>query len=258
MNRNMNNDNLEISRFPAKWSDLIAFLNVDKLDESAQLQLWKKLVEKYVASHPIVSPPQSGSLIRQYKDIFCRFYLYIWQKRETLEAQEQIFLDATYNGYDIWIKSKLSSLSAAERKALVNSKGIDQSTALHLAANRNHGDIAEYLLENGADTLAEDERGDTPLHVAAIFNSDLAAKAILNKDPGTIAIKGRENRTPFLAAALNGNLKIMALLAETNPQFIRNDHSSLMGAMETTIKNNRPDIAAWLQSLGTTKPGLSR
>lgn len=43
----------------------------------------------------------------------------------------------------------------------------ESRTALHVACERGHGEVAELLLANEADMEAKDVNGNTPLHVAA-------------------------------------------------------------------------------------------
>ena len=43
------------------------------------------------------------------------------------------------------------------------------STPLHLAAGYNNLEVAEYLLENGADVNAQDKGGLIPLHNASSY-----------------------------------------------------------------------------------------
>ena len=55
-----------------------------------------------------------------------------------------------------------------ESKVLINAVDYNERTALHLAAERGHASIIEYLLENGADHELEDIFGDTALDLAKI------------------------------------------------------------------------------------------
>ena len=53
------------------------------------------------------------------------------------------------------------------------------STPLHLAAGYNNVEVAEFLLENGADVNAQDKGGLIPLHNAASYGHvDIAALLI--------------------------------------------------------------------------------
>ena len=56
-------------------------------------------------------------------------------------------------------------------------------TPLHHAAEYNILEIAELLIENGADVNAKDEDGDTPLHVAA-RNDNVELAELLKKHGG--------------------------------------------------------------------------
>ena len=51
---------------------------------------------------------------------------------------------------------------------------------MHHAAEYNILEIAELLIENGADVNAKDEDGDTPLHVA-VYRNSVEVKELLKK-----------------------------------------------------------------------------
>jgi ankyrin repeat protein len=54
-----------------------------------------------------------------------------------------------------------------EHKADVKTKRTtDHVTALHIALHEQNWDIADILLESGADINAENDEGVTPLHIA--------------------------------------------------------------------------------------------
>ena len=55
------------------------------------------------------------------------------------------------------------------------------STALGHAAKYGHNEIAELLIENGADVSAKDESGGTPLHLAALMGHKEIAELLIAK-----------------------------------------------------------------------------
>jgi ankyrin repeat protein len=55
----------------------------------------------------------------------------------------------------------------------------EKDTALHSAAQRGHREIAELLLENGADVNATNRWGQTPLHYAVVFQHAEAVEVLL-------------------------------------------------------------------------------
>ncbi|MEQ2252900.1 hypothetical protein ILYODFUR_026646, partial [Ilyodon furcidens] len=54
------------------------------------------------------------------------------------------------------------------------------STPLHLAAGYNNLEVAEYLLEHGADVNAQDKGGLIPLHNAASYGVRLLRPAFMS------------------------------------------------------------------------------
>jgi len=85
------------------------------------------------------------------------------------------------------------------------------STPLHLAAGYNNVEVAEFLLENGADVNAQDKGGLIPLHNAASYGHvDIAA--ILIKFNTCVNATDRWLFTPLHEAAQKGRTQLCSLL----------------------------------------------
>ena len=63
--------------------------------------------------------------------------------------------------------SKALKLSEADGSSVINHRGIDGSTALHIVVRTRNSYWLSFLLEKGADKNAGDRNGDTPLIIAA-------------------------------------------------------------------------------------------
>uniref|UniRef100_A0A3Q2YLW9 Poly [ADP-ribose] polymerase n=1 Tax=Hippocampus comes TaxID=109280 RepID=A0A3Q2YLW9_HIPCM len=85
------------------------------------------------------------------------------------------------------------------------------STPLHLAAGYNNLEVAEYLLEHGADVNAQDKGGLIPLHNAASYGHvDIAA--LLIKYHPCVNATDKWAFTPLHEAAQKGRTQLCALL----------------------------------------------
>ncbi|KAK2573093.1 Poly [ADP-ribose] polymerase tankyrase-1 [Acropora cervicornis] len=85
------------------------------------------------------------------------------------------------------------------------------STPLHLAAGYNHFEVAEHLLENGADVNAQDKGGLIPLHNASSYGHvDIAS--LLIKHNTDVNATDRWLFTPLHEAAQKGRTQLCALL----------------------------------------------
>ncbi|XP_062873525.1 tankyrase, TRF1-interacting ankyrin-related ADP-ribose polymerase b isoform X2 [Trichomycterus rosablanca] len=85
------------------------------------------------------------------------------------------------------------------------------STPLHLAAGYNNLEVAEFLLEHGADVNAQDKGGLIPLHNAASYGHvDIAA--LLIKFNTCVNATDKWAFTPLHEAAQKGRTQLCALL----------------------------------------------
>ena len=85
-------------------------------------------------------------------------------------------------------------------------------TALHLAAQSENADMAEFLVARGAKLRAKSKDGRTPLHVAAFHNHRVVAQYLCTKGAGLDA-EDKEGMTPAHVAVWEGHKELAALLA---------------------------------------------
>ena len=85
------------------------------------------------------------------------------------------------------------------------------STPLHLAAGYNNLEVAELLLENGADVNAQDKGGLIPLHNASSYGH-LDIAALLIRYSTVVNATDKWGFTPLHEAAQKGRTQLCALL----------------------------------------------
>ncbi|KAI0235048.1 Poly [ADP-ribose] polymerase tankyrase-2 [Lamellibrachia satsuma] len=85
------------------------------------------------------------------------------------------------------------------------------STPLHLAAGYNNMEVAEFLLENGADVNAQDKGGLIPLHNASSYGHVDIAALLIKYDTSVNAVD-KWGFTPLHEAAQKGRTQLCALL----------------------------------------------
>lgn len=92
-------------------------------------------------------------------------------------------------------------------------------TALHLAALQGEMQVAEALLNGGANVDARDKHGDTPLHLAAA-KGNLAIVKMLVARGADVNARDESGATPLAAAAFYKQTEVAALLlsAHANPE----------------------------------------
>jgi ankyrin repeat protein len=108
---------------------------------------------------------------------------------------------------------------------------LEQKTALHFAAVRNHAQILELLLAKGANPDPADSAGETPLFCAA-YRGRLESMKLLLAKGAKVDARTSSGWTPLMAAASEGHEQAVRLLLEKGAS--------------TTLKNAQGHTAAEL------------
>ena len=114
---------------------------------------------------------------------------------------------ATFFGFYAIVKSL-----AIEHPEDIRSRDFgDESTPLHLASKWGHAEVARFLIEHGADTMAKDTHKWTPLHHAVAKENEDISRLLLNHGAN---VKARDwaRRTPLHLAVRNRREDIARLL----------------------------------------------
>jgi truncated hemoglobin YjbI len=93
--------------------------------------------------------------------------------------------------------------------ARVNAQdGVKHCTALHMAARRGNVEIAEALLDCGADIEARDSVGDTPLRRSVNCDKKEVAALLLSRG-ANLHSRGSQGLTPLMAARTSAMTRIL-------------------------------------------------
>ncbi|CAL4070999.1 unnamed protein product, partial [Meganyctiphanes norvegica] len=124
------------------------------------------------------------------------------------------------------------------------------STPLHLAAGYNNLEVAEYLLQNGADVNAYDKGGLIPLHNASSYGH-LDIAALLIRFQTTVNATDRWGFTPLHEAAQKGRTQLCALLlAHGADPYLKNQEGQTALHLSTA-----EDVRSLLQDAMMSQPG---
>jgi len=134
---------------------------------------------------------------------------------------------------------------------LINAKNNDGWTPLHIAAANGKDDMAEMLLDHGADVNAKDNGGATPLLYAAMYGQKEVAQVLLDHGADVNA-KTVGGMTPLHYAAMRGYTDLAELLlthgADVNARDSSFGDTPLKWAM--TSKESSPEMIDLLKAHG--------
>ena len=134
--------------------------------------------------------------------------------------------------------------------ALIGAHSTDGWTPLHLAAFFGRRDLAQSLIERGAEVDARSTNAmkNTPLHAATAGRKTELVKLLLEEgaDPNA---RQEGGWTPLHGAAQNGDREIVeVLLAHHADLRARADNNQ--GPLDLALQKGHEDLAAMLQQLG--------
>lgn len=134
------------------------------------------------------------------------------------------------------------------------------STPLHLAAGYNNVEVAEFLLDHGADVNAQDKGGLIPLHNASSYGH-LDIAALLIKFNTVVNATDKWGFTPLHEAAQKGRTQLCALLlAHGADPFLKNQEGQAPVDLASAddVRCLLQDAMASQQIVPTTSASMSR
>lgn len=155
------------------------------------------------------------------------------------EGKLAIIKTMLQNGFDIETKSDSgnTALKIASKKnhfelidylieqgADVNSRSTrNRSTPLHAAAYRGHYEVVQLLLKHGADISARNHNGNTPLSLAAKKNHARVVELLLQSG-ASLEVQNNKGATPLIMAAAHGSLSTTQLLLDKGADPLKSDN----------------------------------
>lgn len=131
-------------------------------------------------------------------------------------------------------------------------------TPLHLASFKGYSEIAELLLDNGANILAKDNANDsTPIHIAVAQKNAKTVMALLdskqakNSKINILEIKDKTGNTALISATIYNRTDIMSELMMYNPNIDAIDKVNRT-ALHYAIDNDNYDATAILLKAGAS------
>ena len=127
-------------------------------------------------------------------------------------------------------------------------------TPLHLAAQKGHLKICEYLLAEGADVGAADKYGNTPLHLAA-SNAQVEVCRLLLRERADVNARDVNGETPLHHAAgfgLGPRKEVCRILLDAGADLEARDDDGKT-PLQTAVECSHPDISDLLIERGAVE-----
>ncbi|KAJ3093695.1 Serine/threonine-protein kinase plk1 [Phlyctochytrium bullatum] len=142
-----------------------------------------------------------------------------------------------------------------ERGADVNcSDDLLKNTPLMEAAEREHLQVVQVLVENGASIEAENQNGQTPLYLAVSEGHADIVRFLLDKGADVNRCNAY-NKTPLVEAASRGHLRAVQALVDRGADADCRDRDG-MTACDWAWKNGHTDIADYLAPVTKEVPAF--
>lgn len=149
-------------------------------------------------------------------------------------SEGETFLRAIENGEN----GKAASFVEQPGSRIVNYRGYDGDTALHIVTRKRNLQWVGYLLNKGADTSMKDAKGDTPLIIAARIGFDDAVDYMLRMGAQPDVTNSR-GETALIIAVEQRRPRIVELLMKAGADPDKADHSAGYSARDYAKRDTR-------------------
>jgi ankyrin repeat protein len=140
--------------------------------------------------------------------------------------------------------------------AKLNTRDVDLSTPLHLAASRGHIGAVELLLNESAKTEARDSSKCTPLWLAAEGGHTKVVELLL-KHKARVKARAKYQLTPLHTAARGGHKETVELLLRNNSHIESRD-SDFMTALHYACDNGHLPVVDLLLRKGANVESIGK
>ena len=140
---------------------------------------------------------------------------------------------------------------------VVNYKGYNGDTALHIVTRKRDLDWVGYLLKEGADASIPDAKGDTALHIAAQIGFEEAADYMVRMG-ARVDATNRRGETALIVAVQQRQPQIVELLLKAGANPDKTDHSAGYSARDYAKRDTRnPQILKLIENVKSAKKKVS-
>ena len=140
---------------------------------------------------------------------------------------------------------------------VVNYKGYNGDTALHIVTRKRELDWVGYLLKEGADSSIPDAKGDTALHIAAQIGFEEAADYMVRMG-AKVDATNRRGETALIVAVQQRQPRIVELLLKAGANPDKTDHSAGYSARDYAKRDTRnPQMLKLIETVKSTKKKVS-
>jgi len=164
-------------------------------------------------------------------------------------SEGETFLKAIEDGDH----GKAVSLVEQPGSRIVNYRGYDGDTALHIVTRNRELDWVSYLLRHGADTGIRDAKGDTAMIIAARIGFDDAVDYMLRLggDPNATNSRGE---TALMVAVQQRRPQIVELLMKAGADPDKTDHAAGYSARDYAKRDTRNrELLRLIETVKSTK-----
>jgi ankyrin repeat protein len=168
-------------------------------------------------------------------------------------SEGEAFLEAIRKGDN----AKAVPMLEDPSQRVVNYKGYNGDTALHIVTRKRELDWVGFLLKEGADSSIADAQGDTAMHIAARIGFDQAVDYMIRMK-GKVDAANRRGETPLIIAVQQRQPRIVELLLKAGANPDKSDHSAGYSARDYARRDTRnPQMLKLIESVQPAKKAVS-
>jgi len=160
----------------------------------------------------------------------------VWDELQRKSIRQgNLLLMAAEKGKIQRVKDLLDPETQGKFLPNVNIQGLDRYTPLHFAVNEKHLDVANFLLEKGANVNAETNALRTPLHIAC-ENGHVEMIELLIESGADVNGQDNNGNTPGHILAQGGFCEAILAYSKAKPDFtIKNKYTETLIESSTNL-----------------------